>query len=178
MTPIIEHTKASYDEYAMTMYTCPRTRISIVHVFRSPEYYYYWTRTSILKYVDKEEFIELSQNIFPDLRVAMLHGQMKSQEKQKIMADFSYCCNILKKFDEAITVLEKCLKINRELTISWGLLDHAYNEKGIELAKKGKFQQAYNMINDALKINPNFKNALLNLQEIKKVLHYQRQKLL
>ena len=31
----------------------------------------------------------LSQRVFPDLRVGMLHGKLKSQEKQKIMSDFS-----------------------------------------------------------------------------------------
>ncbi len=36
----------------------------------------------------KEEYEKLSKKIFPDLRVAMLHGQMKPKEKEKIMADF------------------------------------------------------------------------------------------
>lgn len=36
----------------------------------------------------KEEFERLSEKIFPDLRIAMLHGQMKPKEKEKIMADF------------------------------------------------------------------------------------------
>lgn len=36
----------------------------------------------------KEEFEKLSKNIFPDLRVAMLHGKMKTREKEKIMRDF------------------------------------------------------------------------------------------
>lgn len=36
----------------------------------------------------KEEYEKLSKKIFPDLRVAMLHGQMKSSEKEKIMRDF------------------------------------------------------------------------------------------
>lgn len=35
-----------------------------------------------------EEFEKLSTNVFPDLRLAMLHGQMKPKEKEKIMADF------------------------------------------------------------------------------------------
>ncbi len=34
------------------------------------------------------EHEKLSKEIFPDLRIAMLHGQMKSQEKEKIMRDF------------------------------------------------------------------------------------------
>jgi len=36
----------------------------------------------------KEEFEKLSKNVFPDLRVSMLHGQMKPKEKEKTMADF------------------------------------------------------------------------------------------
>jgi ATP-dependent DNA helicase RecG len=36
----------------------------------------------------KDEFEKLDKNIFPDLNIAMLHGKMKSQEKEKIMADF------------------------------------------------------------------------------------------
>lgn len=35
-----------------------------------------------------EEYERLSKSIFPDLKVAMLHGKMKSVEKGKIMADF------------------------------------------------------------------------------------------
>ncbi len=37
----------------------------------------------------KEEYEKLSKKIFPDLRVAMLHGQMKSKEKEKIMSSFA-----------------------------------------------------------------------------------------
>jgi ATP-dependent DNA helicase RecG len=36
----------------------------------------------------KEEFEKLSKNIFPDLKVQMLHGQMKPKEKEKTMSDF------------------------------------------------------------------------------------------
>lgn len=36
----------------------------------------------------KEEYEKLSKHIFPDLRVAMLHGKMKSKEKEKIMREF------------------------------------------------------------------------------------------
>ncbi len=36
----------------------------------------------------KEEYEKLSQKIFPDLRVTMLHGKMKSVEKERIMIDF------------------------------------------------------------------------------------------
>ncbi len=36
----------------------------------------------------KEEFEKLSTEIFPDLRVAMLHGQMKAKEKEEVMRQF------------------------------------------------------------------------------------------
>ena len=37
----------------------------------------------------KEEFEKLSQKIFPDLKVAMLHGKLKEKEKEEIMRNFS-----------------------------------------------------------------------------------------
>lgn len=36
----------------------------------------------------KEEYEKLSKEIFPDLKVGMLHGKMKAEEKEKIMEDF------------------------------------------------------------------------------------------
>jgi ATP-dependent DNA helicase RecG len=36
----------------------------------------------------KEEFEKLSKKIFPDLRIAMLHGQMKAKEKEDVMRKF------------------------------------------------------------------------------------------
>jgi ATP-dependent DNA helicase RecG len=36
----------------------------------------------------KEEYQKLSKEIFPDLKVGMLHGKMKTEEKEKIMKDF------------------------------------------------------------------------------------------
>ena len=36
----------------------------------------------------KEEYEKLSQKIFPDLKVAMLHGKIKGKEKDEIMKDF------------------------------------------------------------------------------------------
>ncbi|MEK7546847.1 MAG: ATP-dependent DNA helicase RecG [Patescibacteria group bacterium] len=37
----------------------------------------------------KEEYEKLSKDVFPDLRVGMLHGQLKSKEKEKIMSAFA-----------------------------------------------------------------------------------------
>jgi len=37
----------------------------------------------------KEEYEKLSKKIFPDLRVAMLHGRMKSKEKGEVMKSFA-----------------------------------------------------------------------------------------
>ncbi len=36
----------------------------------------------------KEEYEKLAKKVFPDLKVAMLHGKMKPAEKEKVMADF------------------------------------------------------------------------------------------
>jgi len=36
----------------------------------------------------KEEFEKLSKKIFPDLKIAMLHGKLKNSEKENIMKDF------------------------------------------------------------------------------------------
>ena len=36
----------------------------------------------------KEEYQKLSSEIFPDLKIAMLHGKMKPQEKERIMKEF------------------------------------------------------------------------------------------
>ena len=37
----------------------------------------------------KAEYEKLSKEVFPDLKVAMLHGKMPGQEKEKVMRDFS-----------------------------------------------------------------------------------------
>ena len=36
----------------------------------------------------KQEYEKLSKDVFPDLRLNMLHGKMKSQEKEDVMKDF------------------------------------------------------------------------------------------
>jgi ATP-dependent DNA helicase RecG len=36
----------------------------------------------------KEEYEKLSKDVFPDLRITMLHGKMKPPEKERIMLDF------------------------------------------------------------------------------------------
>jgi len=36
----------------------------------------------------KEEYEKLSKKIFPDLKTGMLHGKMKTKEKEKVMRDF------------------------------------------------------------------------------------------
>lgn len=36
----------------------------------------------------KEEYERLSKEVFPDLRITMLHGKMKPEEKERIMIDF------------------------------------------------------------------------------------------
>lgn len=36
----------------------------------------------------KEEYEKLSKDVFPDLRITMLHGKMKAPEKERIMQDF------------------------------------------------------------------------------------------
>ena len=85
-------------------------------------------------------------------------------------ANFAHCCNTLRKFDESISILEMCLFMNRTRTTSWGLLEFAYNEKGIELVKKGKLKVALRLFQLALQINPDFKNARNNINEVKKAL--------
>ncbi len=46
----------------------------------------------------KEEYEKLSKNVFPDLTIAMLHGQMKAKEKDSVMQQFKD-----KQFDILVT---------------------------------------------------------------------------
>lgn len=45
---------------------------------------YLWAEAKAVK----DEYEKLSKNIFPDLKVAMLHGRMKPKEKDRVMRDF------------------------------------------------------------------------------------------
>ena len=94
-----------------------------------------------------------------------------STEDIKVMSDFAFCCNTLGKFDESICVLEKCLKINMKETLSWGLLEIAYNEKGVELVKNNRLPQAENMFRNSLSINNMFLIARTNLKALDKILY-------
>ena len=89
----------------------------------------------------------------------------------KTLLDFSFCCNKLRKFDESILVLERCLKINQKQTVSSGLLEIAYNEKGVELAKNNRLQQALVMFKSSLSINNSFIIAKNNVNEISRAIN-------
>ena len=91
-------------------------------------------------------------------------------EDFKTLTDFAFCCNSLKKFDESICILEKCLKINKNETINTGLLEIAYNEKGILLASKNYFKKSINMFRRALSINPDYNAAKTNLTLLNKLI--------
>ena len=84
----------------------------------------------------------------------------------KIMGDFACCCNYIGKYDEAITILEKALKINEKLVLSWGLLEIAYNKKGLELMRKNEYKKAIRLFKSALKLDPHFREAELNIRRM------------
>jgi ATP-dependent DNA helicase RecG len=58
---------------------CPRIEPSL-----NKEEQNTWTDVKAVK----EEYAKLSEKVFPDFKTAMLHGKMKSQEKEKIMKGF------------------------------------------------------------------------------------------
>ena len=64
---------------------CPRIESSNSSNIQHPT-------SNILSWADvkavKEEYEKLSKKVFPDCRVAMLHGKMNSREKEKVMQDF------------------------------------------------------------------------------------------
>lgn len=72
---------------------CPRIEISDKNLVISeqPEKNLITYHSSLITDVKavKEEYEKLSKNIFPDLKLAMLHGKLKSKEKEKIMANFA-----------------------------------------------------------------------------------------
>ena len=67
---------------------CPRIEPSKI----SPENLGGQGKKDILSWAEvkavKEEYNKLSKVVFPDLKLAQLHGKMKSEEKEKIMKDF------------------------------------------------------------------------------------------
>jgi len=57
----------------------------------TPQSYITATLSSLVKYevkALKDEYERLSKEVFPDLRITMLHGKMKAPEKERIMLDF------------------------------------------------------------------------------------------
>jgi len=70
---------------------CPRIEIPNNNQIPNPKEGRQLTLKDYLKYevkAVKAEYGKLSEDIFKDLRVAMLHGKMKSKEKEKIMSGF------------------------------------------------------------------------------------------
>lgn len=57
---------------------CPRIEVSDNKKITS------WAEAKAVK----EEYEKLSKKVFPDLKIGMLHGRMKTEEKEKIMRDF------------------------------------------------------------------------------------------
>ncbi|MBI2594709.1 MAG: hypothetical protein HYW38_00375, partial [Candidatus Colwellbacteria bacterium] len=75
---------------------CPRIEPQVENQsveVRPPEinYQYFGGRTSQILEVKavKDEYEKLANKVFPDLRVAMLHGKMRSDAKKKVMAEFA-----------------------------------------------------------------------------------------
>jgi ATP-dependent DNA helicase RecG len=62
---------------------CPRIDPSEKNPAQANQLFEEWEVKSV-----KEEYEKLSKKVYPDLRVEMLHGQMKPKEKEKVMRDF------------------------------------------------------------------------------------------
>jgi len=75
---------------------CPKiessreSKIDLLHTGEEFSLFYYDPQT--IKKLEikavKEEYKKLSTEIFPDLRIGMLHGKMKPKEKEKVILDF------------------------------------------------------------------------------------------
>ncbi len=72
---------------------CPKIEMKeisnepIIGSFTPQNYNFGFTAQQEIKSV-KQEYEKLSKEIFPDLRITMLYGKMKSEEKERIMQDF------------------------------------------------------------------------------------------
>jgi len=84
---IYEFIRKQIGEGRQAFVICPRIEKSKTHNLESKtqkEDFLGWAEVKAVK----EEYERLSKEIFPDLRVAMLHGRMKTKEKEKIMKNF------------------------------------------------------------------------------------------
>ena len=74
---------------------CPRIGEEVVDIQAQKDFFAaknnIFSTLSVKKEIKavKQEYQKLTQKVFPDLKVAMLHGQMPAREKNKIMANFS-----------------------------------------------------------------------------------------
>ena len=82
-----EFIKQRLDEGRQAFVVCPRIEPNEEEKAVSKKQLFQNIKRLELKSV-KEEYEKLSKLVFKDYKVAMLHGQMKSAEKEKIMADF------------------------------------------------------------------------------------------
>ncbi|MDP2864097.1 MAG: ATP-dependent DNA helicase RecG [bacterium] len=80
--------RAEVKENRQVFVICPR----IEPVKTSPENLDGKLSQQVLSWMEvkavKDEYQKLSKEIFPDLKIGMLHGKMKTQEKEKVMKDF------------------------------------------------------------------------------------------
>jgi len=80
--------RAEVKENRQVYVICPR----IEPVKTSPENLDGELSQQVLSWMEvkavKDEYQKLSKEIFPDLKIGMLHGKMKTQEKEKVMKDF------------------------------------------------------------------------------------------